>query len=104
MREPMLGFAEYDTHCEHCAASIVNARKRNQPPTNMSLELPYDKAVLERRAAIATDLRRLLPSEAVICDEVGLGPYESDALTAYRQLPLVAALPATTAEVAAVLR
>ena len=70
----------------------------------MTQGIPYDRTLLARRAAIAADLRRLLPDEAVIADEVGLGAYESDALTAYRQLPLVAALPATTAEVAAVLR
>lgn len=66
--------------------------------------IPFDPSVLARREAIATDLRRIVGSEFVIADEIGLGPFESDALTAYRQLPLVAVLPANTNEVAAVLR
>jgi glycolate oxidase len=70
----------------------------------MPQSLPYDSKLLDRRDAIAADLRGLLASDAVIADAIGLAPYESDALTAYRQLPLVVALPSNTAEVAAVLR
>jgi glycolate oxidase len=66
--------------------------------------IPFDRAVLSRRAGIAADLRRLVAADAVIADDVGLAVFESDALTAYRQLPLVAVLPATVAEVSAVLR
>ncbi len=60
-----------------------------------------DRAVIGRRAAIAADLRRLLPSDAVIDHEDERRVYESDGLTAYRQSPLLTALPSTTAEVAA---
>jgi glycolate oxidase len=60
--------------------------------------------MLKSRATIAADLRRMVDAEAVIADEIGLVPFESDALTAYRQLPLLAVLPGSTAEVAAVLR
>ncbi len=63
-----------------------------------------DRAVIGRRADIAADLRRLLPSEAVIDHEDERRVYESDGLTAYRQSPLLTALPSTTAEVAQVLR
>ena len=64
----------------------------------------FDESVLERRGEIADGLRRLLPADCVIEDEVGRRPFETDALTAYRQSPLVVALPRSTAEVAAVLR
>jgi len=63
-----------------------------------------DARVLARRAEIVADLRRLVPGGGVIDHPQAMRPYESDALTAHRQLPLVVVLPATTQEVAAVLR
>src|SRR5690349_7985237 len=63
-----------------------------------------DEAVLARRAAIVEGLRALVPGEGVIVEERERRAYESDGLTAYRQLPLAVVLPSTTAEVAAVLR
>ncbi len=69
------------------------------------LRLPEaDARVLSRREDIIADLRRLVPGEGVIAHEREMRPYESDGLTAYRQLPLVVVLPSTTAEVAAVLK
>ena len=49
-----------------------------------------DAGVLARRAEIVAAMRRLLPAANVIADPSGLAVYECDALTAYRQLPLVA--------------
>ena len=49
-------------------------------------------------------LRRVLPAGALLASAEELKPYECDALTLYRQLPLAVALPADEAEVAAVLR
>ena len=49
-------------------------------------------------------LRRVLPPGAVLASAEELKPYECDALTLYRQLPLAVALPADEAQVAAVLR
>ncbi len=63
-----------------------------------------DRGAIERRAEIAAALRRILPAESVIDSEDARRAYESDGLTAYRQLPLLVALPATTAEVSAILR
>lgn len=63
-----------------------------------------DAAVIARRAAIAHDLRAIVPGEGVVCDEDALRVYESDALTAYRQLPLIVVLPETTRQVSEVLR
>src|SRR6201988_5353456 len=63
----------------------------------------FDQAVLGRRAEIVAALRRIVPGEGVIASEEAMRPYESDGLTAYRQLPMVVVLPETTAQVAAVL-
>ncbi len=62
-----------------------------------------DGAVLARRAEIVAALKRIVPGEGVIAAEEAMRPYESDGLTAYRQLPMVVVLPATPAQVAAVL-
>lgn len=63
-----------------------------------------DTAVLARRAAIVAALREIVPGEGVIDHETGMRPYESDALTAYRQLPMVVVLPETTAQVSRILK
>jgi glycolate oxidase len=63
-----------------------------------------DQAVLARRAEIVRDLERIVPGEGVIAGEREMRPYESDGLTAYKQLPFVVVLPETTAQVAEVLR
>jgi glycolate oxidase len=60
-------------------------------------------AVLARRAEIVAALERIVPGEGVIASEHAMRPYESDGLTAYRQLPMVVVLPGTTEQVAAVL-
>ncbi len=62
-----------------------------------------DRAVLERRSEIVAGLRAIVPGEGVIADDREMRPYESDGLTAYRQLPMVVVLPETTAQVSAIL-
>jgi glycolate oxidase len=69
------------------------------------MEMPIpDAAMIARRGEIAAALRRIVSSEAVIEAASERRAYESDGLTAYRQSPLVAVLPSTVAEVAAILR
>jgi glycolate oxidase len=62
------------------------------------------QALRSRRAAVAGSLREFLPREAVLADDEALKPYECDGLSAYRQLPLIAVLPAHEAEVQRILR
>jgi glycolate oxidase len=62
-----------------------------------------DAAIIQRRREIAAALRRILPAESVIDDEDERRVYESDGLTAYRELPLIVVLPGNTAEVSAIL-
>jgi len=63
-----------------------------------------DAAVMERRDEIINALRSIVPGEGIIASETERRVYESDGLTAYRQLPLVVVLPSTVEQVAAVLR
>jgi len=71
----------------------------------MSLRMPEpDGAILERRQRIVASLRTIVHGEGVIATERELRPYESDGLTAYRQLPMVVVLPETTDQVAEILR
>ncbi len=71
----------------------------------MSLVQPApDQTVLARRAAIADVLRRIVGADNLIESPEGLKPFESDGLTAYRQPPMLAVLPRTREQVAAVLR
>jgi glycolate oxidase len=70
----------------------------------MPVAMPLaDADVLARRAEIVAALKRIVPGEGVIASENAMRPYESDGLTAYRQLPMVVVLPETTEQVAAVL-
>jgi glycolate oxidase len=59
-----------------------------------------DPAVLARADAIRAALTASLPAECVITDEAGRRAFETDALTAYRRLPLAVLLPRTTDETA----
>src|SRR5437762_7959171 len=71
----------------------------------MSLRMPEpDAAVLARRGEIVRDLSAIVPGEGVISAEREMRPYESDGLTAYRQLPFVVVLPETTGQISRVLR
>ncbi len=63
-----------------------------------------DRAVLARRAKIVAALRRIVPGEGVIDKADELRVFECDGLTAYRQPPMVAVLPDTTAQVVEVAR
>src|SRR6187397_50543 len=70
----------------------------------MSVKMPEpDQAVLARRAEIVAALQTIVPGEGVIAHEREMRPYESDGLTAYRQLRFVVVLPETTEQVSQVL-
>ena len=68
----------------------------------MKMPIP-DAALVARKREIVRALRRIVPGEGVVSEPDGLIPFESDALSAYRQAPLAVVLPQTTAEVSAVL-
>ena len=49
-------------------------------------------------------LRAIVPGEGVVVDTEALRPFETDGLTAYRQLPMLVVLPETVEQVSRVLR
>ena len=70
----------------------------------MSVAMPLpDQTVLARRERIVAALRVIVPGEGVIATEREMRPYETDGLTAYRQLPMVVVLPETTQQVSRIL-
>ena len=62
-----------------------------------------DEAILSRRAEIAAALEDIVGEAHVMADDASLKTYESDGLSAYRQMPLLVALPGTTKEVSRLL-
>ncbi len=63
-----------------------------------------DRAVLGRRDEIVTALRAIVPGEGIVATPVEMRAYESDGLSAYRQMPMVVALPETVDQVAAIMK
>jgi glycolate oxidase len=63
-----------------------------------------DKEVMAHRVEIAAALREIVPGEGVITEEAERRAYESDGLTAYRQLPMIVVLPETTEQVSRILK
>ena len=57
-----------------------------------------------RQAQVVAALQAVLPAHALLWHNEDTTPYECDGLTAYRQRPLVVALPETEAQVQAVLK
>ncbi|WP_062206940.1 FAD-linked oxidase C-terminal domain-containing protein [Aureimonas sp. AU12] len=71
----------------------------------MGISMPKpSREILGRRAAIVAALRAIVPGEGVVDAVNEMRVFETDALTAYRQLPLVVVLPETVPQVAAILR
>ncbi len=69
------------------------------PPNTLA---QVDRA--ERQRSVVAALAALLPAHALLWHSEDTTPYECDGLTAYRERPLVVALPETEAQVSAVLR
>ena len=63
---------------------------------------PVERA--QRQAQVVRALQAVLPGHALLWNAEDTTPYECDGLTAYRERPLVVALPETYAQIQAVLR
>ena len=60
-----------------------------------SLQMPkVDKLTLSNKDKINLDLSKILKSENILSHEDEIRPYETDALAAYKQKPLLVVLPA----------
>ncbi len=73
----------------------------NAPDNTLPLAAADRRA---RQAEVVAELATLLPAHALLWHAEDVVPYECDGLTAYREQPLVVALPETEEQVAAVLR
>ncbi len=62
-----------------------------------------DESILSRRAEIAAGLGEIIGAAYVMTDAASLRTYESDGLSAYRQMPMLVALPGDTGEVSRLL-
>ncbi len=60
--------------------------------------------ILARRAFLIDGLAKLVPPASLITSEDERRPYETDAFTAYKRLPMIVVLPETTEQVSAVLK
>ncbi len=65
----------------------------------MGEALSLKQVDIERQRAAVAALRAFLPERAVLWHEEDTRPYECDGLTAYRQVPMVVALPETEEQV-----
>ena len=72
-------------------------------PTEVATAAQERAARSTRQTEVVAALAPLLPAHALLWHGEDTVPYECDGLTAYRELPLVVALPETEAQVAAVL-
>ena len=69
------------------------------------IQMPVpDADIVGRRKSIVQDLTKLMGVDRVIADDDGRRAYETDALTAYRCMPLAVLLPRTTEEVSRALK
>ena len=69
------------------------------------LRLPEpDQTTLANRDRIIADLTAIVSEASMITHETAMRPYESDGVTAYKQMPLVVVLPQTTEQVARILK
>tara|TARA_B100000029_G_scaffold446142_1_gene467089 strand:+ start:612 stop:2108 length:1497 start_codon:yes stop_codon:yes gene_type:complete len=62
-----------------------------------------DRKLIARKADIVSDLKKILKEENILYHEDQTRPFETDALSAYKQKPLVVVFPENTKEVSAIL-
>src|SRR5450830_249774 len=72
--------------------------------TSSSLEQQESTDRAQRQAQVVSALQACLPADNLLRHREDTTPYECDGLTAYRQRPLVVALPETETQVQALLR
>jgi len=63
-----------------------------------------DQSIIERKKYIFSKLKKLTATENFLSHEAEIKPYETDALTAYKQTPLGVILPESTEEVSNILK
>ena len=64
---------------------------------------PTDASIVARRAQIVARLREIVP-DGVVAEDASLATFDSDALSAYHQMPLVCVLPSDRHQVSEILK
>jgi len=70
----------------------------------LQLDIDTPVEINNKRRALAAALNQFMPSSSVLTAPEDLRPYECDGLSVYRQLPMLAALPTSVAEVVQVMK
>ena len=68
---------------------------------NAVTDLPYTAS---RQRDVVDALRRVLPAHCVLFNDEDIRPYECDGLAAYRQMPMVVALPENEAQIVTIMK
>jgi len=69
-----------------------------------NLAMPkIDRKLIARKADVVADLRKIIKTENILDHKDEIRPFETDALSAYRQKPLVVVFPENTKEVSKIL-
>ena len=63
-----------------------------------------EKSIISNKDKIVSDIGKILKKDNILSHDDEIKPYETDALAAYKQTPLLVALPETIEEVSAVLK
>lgn len=71
--------------------------------TQIAFHAP-DPSIIARRAEIVAQLAEFVKPEGLVTSERELVPFETDAFTAYRRVPMAVVLPETTTEVAKIMK
>lgn len=85
-----------------CTRAASRTLRRMNAPSAPAEVTRAERAA--RQAEVVRALQAVLPAHALLWHAEDTVPYECDGLTAYRQRPLVVALPETEAQVSAVLK
>ena len=70
-----------------------------------SLQMPkVEKSIISNKDKIVSDIGKIIKEENILSHNDEIKPYETDALAAYKHVPLVVVLPETVEEVSAVFK
>jgi glycolate oxidase len=102
--------AAQDTESFFNTDQVASPKLKRSPEAGLAMNAPAATTQVtqlertQRQAEVVGALQAVLPAHALLWQVEDTVPYECDGLTAYRQRPLVVALPETEAQVAAVLK
>ena len=63
-----------------------------------------DRKLISKKVDVIADLKKIIKAENILDHEDQIRPFETDALSAYKQKPLAVVFPKNTKEVSEILR